>query len=123
MIKRQTSRFLASAALSAALLASPLAVAGNHGDKQGGHHGKHNLAEMCEQMREGSGKFSPENREAWKQKYQARMEKRHAEIADRLKLTDEQREIWDEIQQERNDKRAAKMERWQQKMQERCADQ
>jgi protein CpxP len=123
MIKHPSPRFLASVFLSAALLASPLALAGNHGDKHHGHHGKYNNAEMCEQMRNGTGKFSPENREARMQEYQAKMEQRHARMADRLKLTDEQREIWDEIHQEKQEKRAAKMEKWQAKMQEHCASQ
>lgn len=122
MMTRRTSLLLTSAFLSAAMLASPLAIAGNHGDRHDGHRGKHNKAEMCEQLREGTGKFSPENREARMAEHRAKMEERHAEMADRLELTDEQRETWNEIRQENMAKRAEKMEKWQEKMKERCEE-
>ncbi|MCG2579956.1 MAG: hypothetical protein KA296_03670 [Marinobacter sp.] len=122
MMKRQTSLFVASALLSAALLASPLAMAGNHGDRHDGHRGKYDKTEMCEQLREGTGKFSPENREARMAEHRAKMEERRAEMADRLELTDEQRETWNQIHQENMAKRAEKMEKWQEKMKERCAE-
>ena len=103
MIKHATSGRIATGLLAAALLASPLAFASDHGKH---HGGKHDKAEMCEQMREGKGWSNDEKRrEKW--------EEHRAEMADRLKLTDEQREIWDEIHEE-------KMEKWQQKMQKHC---
>lgn len=122
MMKHKTSRIVASALLSAALLASPLAMAGNHGDRHDGYHDKHNKAELCEQLREGTGKFSPEKREARMAEYRAKMEERRADMANRLELTDEQRKTWNEIHQENLAERVEKMEKWQQKMKERCTE-
>ncbi|MGF2687056.1 hypothetical protein ACQUWM_11190 [Marinobacter sp. DUT-3] len=123
MMKHRTSLFMASALLSAAMLtSSPLAMAGKHGDRDEGHHGKHNKAEMCQQLREGTGKFSPEKRQKRMEERQAKMEERRADMADRLELTEEQRETWDEIHQENMEKRAHKMERWEKKMKERCEE-
>ena len=121
MMKPRSSRLLSSALLSAALLASPLAMADDHRDKHHGHHGKQDKAELCEQMREGTGKFSTEKREARMKEHQEKMDRHHAEIADRLDLNEEQRETWDEIRQERMEKRDAKMDKWQEKMKEHCA--
>ncbi|MEX2473590.1 hypothetical protein [Marinobacter sp.] len=123
MVKRRFSLLMASAVLSATMLASPFAAAGNHGDKHEGHHGKHHKSDMCEQMREGTGKFSPEKREARMEERRAKMEQRHQTIADRLELNEEQRATWDDIHEEHTEKRAQKMEKWQEKMKERCADQ
>ena len=110
MIKHATSGRITRAFLAAALLASPLAFASDHGKH---HGGKYDKAEMCEQMREGKGWFNDEKR-------QEKWEEHRAEMADRLKQSDEQREIWDEIHQEKMEKRSAKMEKWQEKMQKRC---
>lgn len=111
-MKHITSGRIASAMLAAALFASPIAMASDHGDH---HRGKHDKAEMCENLREGKGWFNDEER-------QAKWEEHRNAMADRLKLTDEQREIWDEIHEEKQAKRSAKMEKWQEKMEKRCED-
>lgn len=97
-----------STLVSAALLASPLAFAGDK-DHKDGHHGKRHHAELCEKV--NSGDFD-EKREKYRQKHN----KHHEEVADRLELTEEQRETWDEIREERHQKHQQKME----KLQERC---
>lgn len=110
MIKTKTSGLIATALLTATLLASPLALAGHHGE------GKPAKDEMCQQYRDGTGKFSKEAREA-------RMEKRaqaRAAMADRLKLTDEQRAIWQQIHDERKAEWADRKGDWKARMDKRC---
>lgn len=109
-MKHITSGRIASALIAATLLTSPMAMASNHGEH---HRGKHDKAEMCENMREGKGWFNDEKR-------QAKWEEHRNDMADRLKLTAEQREIWDDIHEERREKRRARMEKWQEKMEKRC---
>lgn len=109
-MKHITSGRIASALIAATLLTSPMAMASNHGDH---HRGKHDKAEMCENMREGKGWFNDEKR-------QAKWEGHRNDMADRLKLTDEQREIWEELHEERREKHSARMEKWQKKMEKRC---
>ena len=109
-MKHITSGRIASALIAATLLTSPMAMASDHGEH---HRGKHDKAEMCENMREGKGWFNDEKR-------QAKWAEHRNDMADRLKLTDEQREIWDEIHQEQKEKFGQKAGKWQEKMQKRC---
>ena len=111
-MKHITSGRIASALIAATLLTSPMAMASDHGEH---HRGKHDKAEMCENMREGKGWFNDEKR-------QAKWAEHRNDMADRLKLSDEQREIWDEIDEERQEKHSAKMEKRKEKMEERCED-
>ncbi|MDP4531868.1 hypothetical protein Q9252_06900 [Marinobacter salarius] len=111
-MKHITSGRIASALIAATLLTSPMAMASDHGEH---HRGKHDKAEMCENMREGKGWFNDEKR-------QAKWAEHRNDMADRLKLTDEQREIWDKIHEERREKHSAKMEKRQKKMEKRCKD-
>ncbi len=114
MMKHTHSRRVAGIFLTAALLASPLAMASAHGGQRGDDHGgKYDKAEMCEKLREGKGWFNDEKR-------QEKWAEHRAETADRLQLTDEQREIWNEINKEKMEKHRAKKEQWQEKMKERC---
>lgn len=94
---------------TALFVASPVALADHHGGKRA----KPNWDEMCQEFRDGKGRFNAEQR-------RAEMAKRHAELADRLKLTDEQREIWDQIRDEKRARHEDRMERWQQKMEKHC---
>lgn len=113
MIKSKASAMMTGTLLLAVLTASPLAMAGKQDGHHQGYHGKQPSAEMCEQMREGKGRFHHEG-------FRKEMEKYHAEMADRLDLSEEQREIWNDIHEERREKRAEKMEKWHEKMQKRC---
>lgn len=115
-MKTRTSLLTAGALMAAMFAASPVALADNHGKRQ--NDDRWDKQEMCENFREGKGKFSAEYRE----ERQAEMQKYRAEMADRLKLTDEQREIWDEIHQERQQKQQERMGKWQQKMEKRCGN-
>ncbi|SFM93287.1 hypothetical protein [Marinobacter pelagius] len=118
MKKSRVSLIAASALATALLASSPQAFAGNHGKD---YNGKGDMTELCEQFREGKGKFSPENRKARMEERRAEADKRHAAMADRLELTGEQRKVWDEIRQERREKHEQRAARWQEKMAERCA--
>ncbi|WP_420389256.1 hypothetical protein [Marinobacter sp.] len=109
-MKHITSGRIAGALIAAAFFTSPMAMASDHGDH---HRGKHDIAEMCENMREGKGRFNDEKR-------QEKLDEHRNEMANRLKLTAEQREIWDDIHEERREKRRARMEKWQEKMEKRC---
>lgn len=111
---KQFNNLAITATLSAALLfGSSLALAGMHGDghQRGEHRG--NMAQACEQFRDG--KMSERHQQRLKQ-----MEERHEAMAERLKLNDQQREIWNEIHQERKEKFGKKAGEWQEKMQKRC---
>ncbi|RMJ04139.1 hypothetical protein DOQ08_01459 [Marinobacter litoralis] len=109
-MKVHTSVMTAGVLMAALFAASPAALAHDH--KGMDHHeGKRDKKEMCEDFREGKGKFSKEHRE----ERQKEMQEHRAEMADRLMLTDEQRVIWSEIHDER-------MEKWQKKMEKRCDD-
>ena len=57
-MKHITSGRIASALIAATLLTSPMAMASDHGEH---HRGKHDKAEMCENMREGKGWFNDES--------------------------------------------------------------
>lgn len=104
----KTTGLITSALVSAALLASPLAMADHHGDRDG-PHGKRHHGDFCERM------DSPEW-EAKRDEMREKFQERHEDIADRLELTDEQRVTWDEIRDERKEKHEERME----KMKERC---
>lgn len=118
-MQKPTTRVLKSSSLftsvlvTAALIASPLAMAddsnkrGHHGDRDG----KPRYVQMCERLEQGKRHY---NREQTSQ----RMAERHEAVAERLELTDEQRIIWQEIQQERKQQAQARFER----MKERCAE-
>lgn len=97
-----------SALISAALLASPLAMADHHGDREG-HHGKRHHGDVCEKMESGDWQ---EKREAMREK----ADQRHEDMAERLQLTSEQREIWDEMRDERRERFEDRLEH----MKERC---
>lgn len=103
-MKTVNKGLLTSALISAALLASPLALADHHG-----HDGKRHYGDFCEKM--DSGEWQ-EKREEMREK----ADQRHEEVADRLQLTDEQRVTWDEIRDERRQKYEERAER----MKERC---
>lgn len=97
-----------SVMLSAALLASPLAMADHHRDRDG-HHGKRHHNNICEKMNSGD----------WEQKHRQMREKyseQHTAMAERMQLTDKQREIWDEIRDERRQAYQQRVE----KLKERC---
>ncbi|WP_372996410.1 hypothetical protein [Marinobacter sp.] len=112
-MKKNITSILAAGALSSALfMGSSTLMADNHGDKSRGD--RYDMTEMCENLREGKGKFNKEER-------QARMEERRAAMADRLKLNDEQREIWHQIHEEKREKHEKRMEKWQEKLEKRCA--
>ena len=108
MNKRSNSIITAGLLASVLLAASPFALADHHGDRKG-HHGKQDMAEMCEDFREGKGRFDQEKRE-----------QRRAEMAERLQLTDEQLEIWADIHEEHREKHEQRREKMKEKIQERC---
>lgn len=97
---------IASALVSAALLTSPLALAGGMGDSP---HGKRDHAGLCEKFQQGDWE---KKREQYREKY----DQRHEAMAERLQLTDEQRQIWDEMRDERRQKHQRRFD----KMKERC---
>ncbi|MCM0612830.1 hypothetical protein KFJ24_10150 [Marinobacter sediminum] len=119
MNKRKHSIIAAGILASALITATPFALANHHGGEYSGkehrsnHHGKHDMEQMCEDFREGKGRFDQEER-------RAKMEARRTEMADRLKLNDEQREIWNQIHEERREKNQSRMEKWQEKLEKRC---
>lgn len=104
----KSTGIVASTLLAAALLASPLAMAHDHGDRNG-PHGKSRYGDICEKMERGDWE---ERREAMREK----ANERHEEMAGRLQLTDEQREIWDQIRDERRQDHQERFE----KLKERC---
>lgn len=107
---------LATAALAVTLIAtSPAALADNHGkQKQGSNDDRQ---EMCDNYREGKGRF---NREERREERQQAMEQNRIEMADRLKLNQDQREILKEIHLERQQEMEQRMDKWEEKMQQRC---
>ncbi|MFV8570329.1 hypothetical protein ACNQ6O_03870 [Marinobacter sp. SBS5] len=116
-MKVHTSVMTAGVLMAALLAASPAAFAYDH--KGMDHHeGKRDKQEMCEDFREGKGKFSKEHRD----ERQKEMQEHRAEMADRLMLTDEQRVIWSKMHDERQEKHHKRMEKWHQKMEKRCDD-
>ena len=109
MKARKTASTLTAALVSATLLASPFAFAGDKGKDERGYGGKRNHAEMCEKFESGD----------WEQKreqYREKAGERHEQMAERLELSDEQREIWDEMRDERQQKHDRRFEQ----MKERC---
>ncbi|MEO9522344.1 hypothetical protein [Marinobacter alexandrii] len=112
MNKRSNSIITAGLLASVLLAASPFALADHHGDRKG-HHGKQDMAEMCEDFREGKGRFDQDKRHE-------KREQRRAEMAERLQLTDEQLEIWADIREEHQEKHEQRREKMKEKMQERC---
>lgn len=116
MNKPKNTLISASFLTCALLAASPFALADHHGgDKEYGHHGKHNMAEMCENFREGKGPFDHEER-------RQKMEQRRAEMAERLQLTEAQLEIWEEMHEEQRAKHEQRRAKMQERLQERCDD-
>ncbi|MDS1309251.1 Spy/CpxP family protein refolding chaperone [Marinobacter xiaoshiensis] len=115
MSKRKSSIIAAGILASALFAASPALMAsnssGNYGDGQRGN--QRDMTEMCENMREGKGRFNHAER-------QAEMAERREAMAERLKLTDEQRVIWNEIHEENRQKNEKRMKKMQDKMKKRC---
>ncbi|WP_323751371.1 hypothetical protein [Marinobacter sp.] len=114
-MKAHTSVMTAGVLMAALFASSPAAFAHDH-EGEGHHEGKRDKKEMCEDFREGKGKFSKEHRE----ERQEKMQEHRAEMADRLKLTGEQRVIWSDIHDERQKKHEKRMKKWQEKMEKRC---
>lgn len=112
MKKRNRSLIAATALASMLLAASPFALASHHGEGNS-HRSKHDLAEMCEDFRQGKGHFDQEQR-------RENMEQRRADMAERLKLTDEQREIWEDIHQEQRTKYEQRHAKMMEKIGKRC---
>ncbi|MFP3977680.1 hypothetical protein [Marinobacter sp. KMM 10035] len=115
MSKRKSSIITAGLLASALFAASPALMASNSTGKHGGgHHGnQRDMTEMCEDMREGKGRFDQAER-------QAEMAERQEAMAERLKLTDKQREIWNEMHEENRQKHEKRMKKMQDKMKKRC---
>ncbi|MBU2953868.1 hypothetical protein [Marinobacter sp. F3R08] len=113
-MKTRTRSILAAGALASALfMGSPALMADDHGKM---HHGdKQNIEKMCENFKEGKGRFDREER---KEKMAERLEA----TAERLKLNDEQRKIWNDIHEERHEKHEKRMKKWHEKMEKRCAE-
>lgn len=109
MKKPPVTALMLSALLSASVLASPLALAGQYHD--GDHKG-----DLCERLKNHEGQWNGEE-------HAARMQQWAEQTADRLQLTESQRKTWDEIQQERQQKRQQRAEQWRAKMQKRCDNQ
>ena len=114
MNKRKNSIIAASILVAALVTATPFALANHHGEEyRGNHHDRHDMEQMCEDFREGKGRFDQEER-------RAKMEARRTEMAERLKLNDEQREIWNQIHEERREKYQNRMDEWKEKLEKRC---
>ena len=115
MNKRKSSIITAGLLASVLFAASPALMAGNssgdYGD--GERSNKRDMTEMCENMRDGKGRFNKKER-------QEEMAERQEAMAERLKLNDEQREIWNEIHEERRQQHEKRMEKMQEKMKKRC---
>lgn len=111
MSKRKTSIIAASLLATTLFAASPAAFA----DKHSGHRGDgpRDMTEMCENMREGKGRFDKAER-------QEKMAEKRDAMAERLKLNSEQREIWNEIHKERQEKHEKRAEKMMEKMEKRC---
>ncbi|MGO1503195.1 MAG: hypothetical protein ACTHWH_18140 [Marinobacter sp.] len=116
MSKRKTSILTAGLLASTLLAASPALMADNHSGHHGDNHrgNQRDMTEMCDNMRDGKGKFDHSER-------QEKMTKRREAMAERLQLNDEQRGIWNEIHEERREQHQKRMEKWQEKMKKRCA--
>lgn len=115
MTQRKTSILTAGLLATTLLAASPALMAGqhskHHGESHRGNH--HNMTEMCDNMREGKGRFNSEER-------QEKMAERREAMAERLKLNDEQRGIWNEMHEEKREQHQKRMEKWHKKMEKRC---
>jgi len=112
-MKKRNHSIIAAGLLATTLLTtSPFALADHHGEGNG-HRGKHNLAEMCEDFRQGQGRFDQDER-------RERMEQRRAEMAERLKLTDEQRVIWNDIHKEQREKHEQRHAKMMERLEKRC---
>jgi hypothetical protein len=104
------NRLIRAGLLAAALaVTSPYILAGNHGSD----NKRPSMEQMCEHMHEGKGRFNNEDR-------RAEMDKRHADMAERLKLNDEQRQVWDQMRDERQARHASRADKWKKKMEKRC---
>lgn len=110
----KNSALFASAFLTAALIASPLAMADSQDRRghQGDRDGKRNYSQLCERISQGESRPGHAG-------VRERMQQRHEQMAERLQLTDEQRVIWQEIQDERREQAKERFER----LKERCAAQ
>ncbi len=110
---KRTSMFT-SILISSVLMASPLALAGQNGDKSKNgenseHHGKRHHAGLCERLKDDKQDDQHTN-------YGQKWLEHHEKVAERLRLTEEQRKTWDEIHEERREKFQQRME----KLRERC---
>ncbi|WP_372965809.1 hypothetical protein [Marinobacter sp.] len=103
--------------MAALVAASPMALAQKSME---GHEGRQDKKEMCDDFRDGKGKFSKEERQQKMQERRAEMQKQREEMANRLKLTDEQRVIWSEIHDERQKQHQERMEKHRKDMEKRC---
>ncbi|WP_100638528.1 hypothetical protein [Marinobacter salexigens] len=115
MSKRKTSVITAGLLASVLFAASPALMAsnssGNYGDGQRGN--QRDMTEMCDNLREGKGRFNMEER-------QAEMAERREAMAERLKLNEEQRGTWNEIHEENRQQHEKRMAKMQSKMKKRC---
>ncbi len=99
------SGFMSAGLLAVALIAtSPLTLAGNPGPD----YKRPSMDQMCKNMQEGKGRASQEER-------RARMDKRQADMAERLKLNEEQRQIWNQIHEERRAEHKQRSDKWKEK--------
>jgi|SRR5690554_785731 len=99
---------LAAALVSAMLLSSPAAFAGDKEEKEHRHY-RGDQAALCEKL----------DRNDWEPKrhqFREKAREHHEEVASRLQLTDEQRKIWDDMHEERQQKYQRRFET----LQERC---
>lgn len=104
-MKTVKNGLITSTLISAVLLASPLAMADHHGDRDGKRHHR----DICE-------KFDSAEWQEKREEMREKADQRHEDVAERLQLTDEQRVTWDEIRDERREKYEERAER----MEERC---
>ena len=115
MSKRKSSIIAAGILASALFAASPALLAGNasgnYGDGQRGN--QRDMTEMCDNMREGKGRFNKAER-------QEEIAERREAMAERLKLNDEQLGIWNDIHEERRQQQEKRMEKMQEKVKKRC---
>lgn len=112
MTTRKNGIISAGILAAAFITMSPVALAGNHGADHH-RHDKQSMEKMCSDLQKGEGRFNQEDRIA-------KMDKRRADMAERLKLNDEQRQIWKEIHNERQAEHKKRMDKWQEKLEDRC---
>ncbi|MDC0661589.1 Spy/CpxP family protein refolding chaperone [Marinobacter sp. SS21] len=115
MSKPKGTRWLTPALLTATLLASPLALAGHHGNRS--HHDKP-PEELCERLLAGEAPSPRHHNEDMAE----RMAQRRADIADRLQLTEAQREIWDQIHEEHKAQHEQRREQRRERLMEQCSN-